>query len=244
MSERDQQSAAEASTLAAPRAAGAQPRFSLERLSSAFARLMGATSAAARHAQASPQVAVVAEEAMVDDVALPVTPRMIVEGMLFVGDAQGRPLTARQIASHIRDVTPAEVDELVAQLNETYRTDGAAYEIVAQGGGYQMRLRSDLAGVRERFRGRIRTARLTPQAIEVLSIVAYRPGVTVEELNRLRSAQSYAILSQLVRRELVRAERPKESPRVARYYTTARFNQLFGVSSPAELPRAEELADA
>ena len=43
----------------------------------------------------------------------------------------------------------------------------------------------------------------------MLSIVAYRQGVTGEELNKLRGSQSHAILAQLVRRQLVRVERPK-----------------------------------
>jgi chromosome segregation and condensation protein ScpB len=42
----------------------------------------------------------------------------------------------------------------------------------------------------------------------------------------------------------VRVERPKEGPRVARYHTTSRFNQLFGVGSPADLPRREDLDDS
>ncbi|MCC6494260.1 MAG: SMC-Scp complex subunit ScpB [Pirellulales bacterium] len=232
------------SAVGKPSATAAEgPKFSLERLSSAFARLMGAPPASARVGAPAPQVAI-ADDSIVEDDALPVTPPMIVEGMLFVGDAENRPLTARHIASHIRDVTPEEVEQIIAQLNEGYRQDGAAYEIVAQAGGYQLRLRPDLDRLRARFRGRVRAARLTPQALEVLAIVAYRQGVTVDELNRLRGTASYPILSQLVRRQLVRVERSSESARTARYYTTGRFNQVFGLSSVAELPRGEEVVDS
>lgn len=242
MNAEDPSTSRPASTPASKPAAAAQ-KFSLERLSSAFARLMGAAPTAARNSAGTPQVAVVTDDAITDDAALPVTPRMIVEGMLFVGDAADHPLTSREIASRIRDVTPGEVDEIVAQLNAGYRQDGAAYEIVALAGGYRLQLREDLRRIRDRFRGRVRAAKLSPQAIEVLSVVAYHQGVTVDELNKLRAAQSYPILSQLVRRQLVRVERPQESPRVARYYTTPRFNQLFSIASPAELPRGEELLD-
>lgn len=219
------------------------PKFSLERLSSAFARLMGARSIGSPGGAAAPQVAVEADDPVADDGALPVTPRMIVEGLLFVGDAEGRPLSNRQLAAHIRDVTPDEVDDIVRQLNAGYQRDGAAYEIAEHSGGYRLQLRNELSRVRDRFRGRVRAARLTPQALEVLAIVAYRQGVTVDELNRLRSVQSYAILCQLVRRQLVRVERSGPPARVARYFTTPRFNQLFGVASPEELPRGEEIVD-
>ena len=228
---------------AAP-ASGPPQRFSLERLSSAFARLMGATSTAEKAAVTKPQIAVEPDDAVDDDDALPVTPRMIVEGMLFVGGADGKSLTARAMASHMRNVSPEEVATLVDELNAAYRQDEAAYEIVIDAGAYRLQLRRDLGAMREQFRGQQRAATLTPAAIEVLSIVAYRQGVTTEELNKLRDSQSHAILAQLVRRQLVRVERGAEAPRVARYHTTERFNQLFGVSSAADLPRNEDLDDS
>ena len=220
-------------------------RFSLERLSSAFARLMGTTTAPAATA-GRPQIAVAADDELPDPTAdaVPVTPRMIVEGMVFVGAADGRPIASEAIAAHIRDVTPAEVDALIAELNEAYGRDGAAYEIVTDAAGHRMQLRADLAGVRMRFRGEQRAAKLTPPALEVLSVVAYRQPVTGEDVNRLRGSQSYAILAQLVRRQLVCVERPAIGSRAAHYRTTDRFNRLFGVASPADLPRSEELDDS
>jgi segregation and condensation protein B len=229
-----------------PPAIGKQPapRFSLERLSSAFARLMGATPAAGRAATTKPQVTVASDDDIESDDALPVTAQMIVEGMLFVGSADARAFTSREIASHIRDVDAAEVDAIVAQLNERYHDDETAYEITGDAAGYRLQLRPELGRMRDRVRGRTRVAKLTPAAIEVLSVVAYRQGVTGDELNRLRGSQSHAILAQLVRRQLVRVERPATAPRSARYHTTDRFNQLFGVKSPADLPRSEDLDDS
>lgn len=232
---------------AAPAAGAASAqRFSLERLSSAFARLMGAPAGSSpKAATAKPQIALLPEEeSEEDDDSLPVTPRMIVEGMLFVGNAEGRSLPSQKIAIHIRNVSAEEVDQIVADLNAAYRQDEAAYEIVADAGGYRLQLRGDLGILRDQFRGGQRAAKLTPAAIEALSIVAYRQGVSGEEVAKLRGSQSHAILAQLVRRGLVRVDRPAEAPRIARYHTTSRFNQLFGVSSPADLPRSEELDDS
>jgi segregation and condensation protein B len=219
-------------------------RFTLERLSSAFARLMGTTTSARK--AAAPQIAIAADDDLADPTAdaAPVTPRMIVEGMLFVGAADGRPLASREMAAHIRNVSPDEVDSLVAELNGAYQQEGAAYEIVAVDGGYRLQLRGDLAEVRQRFRGDVRAAKLTPAALEVLSVVAYKQPVTADDVNCLRGSQSYAILAQLVRRQLVRVERSAPASRSARYFTTDRFNRLFGVANPAELPRSEDLDDA
>jgi segregation and condensation protein B len=227
----------------APTSAPAPGRFTLERLSSAFARLMGTATPAK---QAAKQIALADDDALTDPTAdaAPVTPRMIVEGMLFVGAADGRPLASREIAAHIRNVSPEEVDSLVTELNRAYEQDGAAYEIVSLDGGHRLQLRSDLGEVRQRFRGEVRTAKLTPAALEVLSVVAYKQPVAAEDVNRLRGSQSYAILAQLVRRQLVRVERATQGPRGTRYFTTDRFNRLFGVAGPADLPRSEDLDDA
>jgi segregation and condensation protein B len=228
----------------APPSAPAAGRFTLERLSSAFARLMGTSTPARKAAQ--PQIAIAADDDLTDPTAdaAPVTPRMIVEGMLFVGAADGRPLASREIAAHIRNVPPEEVDSLVAELNRAYRQDGAAYEIATLDDGYRLQLRGDVAEVRQRFRGEVRAAKLTPAALEVLSVVAYKQPVSADDVNRLRGSQSYAILAQLVRRQLVRVERSTQAPRGTRYYTTDRFNRLFGVAGPADLPRSEDLDDA
>jgi segregation and condensation protein B len=219
-------------------------RFSLERLSSAFARLMGAPPAGDRNASSKPQVAVDPDGAIEDDNALPVTPRMIVEGLLFIGGPDDGDLTSRELASHVRDLQEEEVDRIVTQLNERYVEDETAYKIVGDASGYRLQLRQDLGPIRNRLRGRTRAAKLTPAAIEVLSVVAYRQGVTGDELNRLRGSQSHAILAQLVRRQLIRVERPATAPRAAKYHTTERFNQFFGISSPADLPHREDLDDS
>jgi segregation and condensation protein B len=223
----------------------AQGRFSLERLSSAFARLMGTTTSPAAK-PTRPQIAVESDDELIDPTAdaVAVTPRMIVEGMIFVGAGDGRPIPSAEIAGHVRNVTPVEVDAFVEELNDAYERAGAAYRIATDAAGHRMQLREDLASVRERFRGQQRAAKLTPSTLEVLSVVAYRQPVTSEEINKLRGTQSYAILAQLVRRKLVCVERPATGSRASRYRTTDRFNKLFNVGGPSDLPRSEDLADS
>ncbi|MBX3433785.1 MAG: SMC-Scp complex subunit ScpB [Pirellulales bacterium] len=221
----------------------AAPRFSIERLSSAFARLMGAPAGQPAVATAPPA----SDGTLVidDGEATPPTPQMIVEGMLFVGRADGSPLSAREIADPIRGVDAAEVDAIIAGLNQSYAAAGAPYEIVGESRGYRLRLRDEFASVRRRLRGETRAARLTPAAVEVLSLVAYRQGITINDIDRLRGHRSHSILAGLVRRELVRVERGRSDKGTveARYHTTERFNRAFRVASPADLPRSEDLDD-
>jgi segregation and condensation protein B len=176
-----------------------------------------------------------------DDAPCEINPRSILEAMLFVGTPGNQPLTAQQIAGLMRGVRPTEIDELVKELDDSYADDGRPYRIASQGTGYQLVLREEYEPVRDRFSGRIREARLSPAAIEVLSVIAYNEPLTADEVNRLRGTPSAPILAQLVRRRLVRIERPEAAPRTARYLTTDRFLKLFGINSLGELPRSLDL---
>ena len=170
-----------------------------------------------------------------------VTPRSILEAMLFVGNASGEPLTAKHVASLMRGVRAQEIDQLVDELNELYDAEGSPYRIVSAGSGYLLRLRDEYGRLRDKFHGRVREARLSQAAIDVLALVAYGQPVTREEIDRLRGKPSGSLLSQLVRRQLLRLERTETKPRTRQYYTTDRFLDLFGLDSLAELPQSQEL---
>jgi segregation and condensation protein B len=141
----------------------------------------------------------------------------------------------------MRGVRPAEVDDLVRELNQQYGESGCPYEIVSHGPGFVLSLRDEFSGLRDKFQGRLRQARLSPAALEVLALVAYNQPLTSEDVTRLRGRSSGPILSQLVRRQLLRIERPPTTPRGTRYFTTPRFLKLFGLESLDDLPRGQEL---
>jgi segregation and condensation protein B len=218
----------------------AQSRFSLHGLSAAFARLTD--SGSTEHL--APEIADALEEMEAPPATGEVlSPRMIVEGMLFVGNSEGGAITNRQMAASMRDVSPTEIDELISELNASYEQAGTPYEIVSAAAGYRMQIRERYDAVRQRFHGRVREAKLTPPAIEVLSVVAYRQPLTSEDVTKIRGSGSRVILNQLVRRGLLRIERPSAAPQKPVYRTTLRFNQLFRIDSPLDLPSSEDLDD-
>ena len=169
-----------------------------------------------------------------------VTPRTILEAILFVGHPTGEPLTSERIAGLMRGVRPAEIDDLVVELNAEYAREGAPYEILSVGPGYLLALRSEFAALRDAFYGRVREARLSQSAIDVLAIVAYHQPLPADEIDRLRGRPSGAILSQLVRRDLLCLERPADKKKKVEYRTTSRFLDLFGLEGLAELPRSQD----
>jgi len=170
-----------------------------------------------------------------------ISPRTILEAMLFVGHPANEPLTAKQVASLMRGVLPREIDELVRELNDTYAAEGTPYRIESEGAGYRLTLEREFAGLRDKFLGRVREARLAPTAVDVLAIIAYNQPIGRDEIDRLRNKPSGTILNQLVRRGLLRVDLPDERARRPIYYTTDRFLELFGLQSLDDLPRSQEI---
>ncbi|PHR92073.1 MAG: hypothetical protein COA78_33715 [Blastopirellula sp.] len=176
-------------------------------------------------------------EEVEDDCEL--SPRTILEAILFVGSADNEPLTTEHVASKMRGVQADEVADLIDQLNQSYAEEGSPYEIVASGTGYRMSLREEFAGLREKFYGKVREAKLSQPAIDVLSLVAYNQGITKDEVDAYRDKGSGPLLNQLIRRQLVRLERETQPKKITRYYTTERFLSMFHLSSLEDLPQPQ-----
>lgn len=171
-----------------------------------------------------------------------ISPRTILEAMLFVGNRDQRPLAAARAAELMRGVEPQEIAGLVGQLNQRYAANGCPYHVVYESGGYRLTLRKAFHPLRNRFYSRIRQARLSQAAVDVLAIVAHRQPLVSEQISQLRGKPSSHLLAQLVRRGLLRIERRQtERRRKTLYFTTDRFLKLFGLESLDDLPHSEEL---
>jgi segregation and condensation protein B len=232
-----------------PPAEAASPPLSLNRLRAAFAQMLGADSdqsaSASIEAPASQRESTKSHKHKVQLPAAAdpceISPRTVVEAMLFVGRADDCPFPARELAAAMRGVSPAEIESAVAELNQIYERDAAPYKITSSSEGYRLILCDDFTRMRDKFHGRLREAKLSPAAVEVLSIVAYHQPTTAEAINELRGASSGAALAWLVRRKLVRMDPPADRGGKPRYGTTDRFLRLFGLENVAALPRSEEL---
>lgn len=170
-----------------------------------------------------------------------ITPRAILEAMLFVGHPENQALESSLVASLMRGVSTQEVDELIEELNAEYAAAGAPYIIESFGAGYRMVLREPFGPLADRFLGRVREAKLTQGAVDVLAVVAYNQPITRDEVDRLRGRASGAILAQLIRRDLLKLERRDGERRQIYYSTTPRFLELFGLETLDDLPRSQDL---
>ena len=168
-----------------------------------------------------------------------VTPRQVVEALLFVG---GVALPARKIADVVSGSTSIEdVQQWVDELNALYDEQGRPYRIELGDGGYQMRLRSEFEKVRLRVYGiGPREVKLSQDVLEVLSFVAYSQPVTEDELAALGRAGIPGVIRQLLRRELIQIQRNEQNE--LQYVTAPRFLELFGLRSMHDLPLPGDFA--
>ena len=170
-----------------------------------------------------------------------VTPREILEALLFVG---GEPLTTRKLIGVLRDEFTAEfIESQIDGLNAQYTREGRPYEIRLAEGGYRMTLREDFERIRRKTYGLgPKEVKLSQEAIEVLAVIAYHQPLTAAEIDQLGKPGSSSVVRQLLRRELVAVERTTGKTRDVTYRTTPRFLSLFGIRNLNELPRHEQVA--
>lgn len=81
---------------------------------------------------------------------------------------------------------------------------------------------------------------MSQAAIDVLALVAYQQPLTAEQIHKFRGKPSRHVLAHLVRRGLLRIERPEKNRRTPHYFTIERFLRLFNLESLDDLPRSEE----
>ena len=166
---------------------------------------------------------------------VPPSPEQIVEAMLFVG---GPPLTSAVACSAVRGLTADRFQLAVDTLNKKYRDQNRPYAVHPRDGGHVLAITPKHRPLRERLFGGPREARLSPPAIDVLAVVAYRQPVGKAEVDAVRGTDSGGTLRQLVRLGLVAVQhRADAQTREVRYGTTLRFLQVFGLHSLDELPR-------
>lgn len=110
-------------------------------------------------------------------------------------------------------------------------------------GGYTLMTVPEVGEVVGRLAKGPAIERISPAALETLSIVAYRQPVTKAEIEAIRGVQAGPILRSLVDRGLARVTGRADVPgHPLQYGTTKDFLDRFGLMGLDELPRDAELA--
>jgi segregation and condensation protein B len=161
------------------------------------------------------------------------------EAVLFLAKEA---LSARRLAqlANLTDGTQART--MLGELSRTYQQSGSAFTVEQVAEGYRLLVRPQFAPwVRQLTPGE-NDWKLTPPALDTLTVVAYRQPVLRAEIEAIRGVGSGELLRQLIERDLLRiVGRSSELGRPLLYGTTKRFLQTFGLRSLEDLPLADEL---
>jgi len=158
-----------------------------------------------------------------------------IECLLF---ASTEPLTRERLAE-VLEAAPEQVDEGLAELRT--RLEGRGLQVVGLAGGYHLATRPEHATCVHRLL-QPPPARLSPQALEALALIAYRQPITRPEVDAVRGVNSQHAMASLMEKGLVTTVGRKDAPgRPVLYATTPHFLSTFGLRELGELPSLERL---
>jgi segregation and condensation protein B len=173
----------------------------------------------------------------------------IIEALLFASDSPLSPDKIQAVisakggsASGAKEITLDQIEEIINSLNEKYRMGGHSFVIKKIAKGYQMYTLPDFAPWIKALFSHNRREKLSPQALEVLAIVAYKQPIVKSDVDRLRGVNSEGPIFTLLDRKLITIVGRKPAPgRPLLYGTTQEFLTHFGLKDLDDLPRIEEL---
>lgn len=161
------------------------------------------------------------------------------EAVLLVADGA---LPARKLAQFATLADPAEVKDLIRQLNDAYDRVQSPYRVEQVATGFRLMTRPQFAQWLDKLHNRQAESKLSPPMLETLSIVAYRQPITRAEIERIRGVQAAEMLKQLMERGLVKIGGEDDSlGRPFLYVTTRRFLETYGLRDLDALPMAAKL---
>ncbi len=155
------------------------------------------------------------------------------EAILFtMGDA----VEADRMAAAL-EITTAELQELMAELMDTYQSEDRGIQIMPVGDKYQMCTKVSQYDTLIKLCHVPQKHVLTDVLLETLSIIAYKQPVTKSDIEAIRGVSCDFAVNKLIDYHLVCELGRLDAPgRPILFGTTDDFLRCFGVTSLDELP--------
>lgn len=158
-----------------------------------------------------------------------------IEALLFYTT---EPMTAKKIAK-ILGKKESEVQQTFDELEASFTDRGIA--LVRNDDTVMLGTHPDAHGIIEQLRKAELGGALTRAAVETLTIVTYRNGITKSEIDYIRGVNSNFILRNLMMRGLVERTPNPADKRSPLYKPTMDTLSYLGITSVRELPDFENL---
>ena len=158
------------------------------------------------------------------------------EAVLF---ASGEPVSMESL-KEILGIDAENLRELAAAYSKQLEERGSGLQLQQVAGGWQLVTKAQYFHYVERL-SEERDKRLSPAAMETLSIVAFKQPITKQEIEHIRGVRIEKIMSKLLEMELIRELGRKDTiGRPILYGTTDTFLQCFGLNDISDLPELPE----
>ncbi|MCO4754279.1 MAG: SMC-Scp complex subunit ScpB [Bacteriovoracaceae bacterium] len=162
-----------------------------------------------------------------------------IETIIFMSD---KPVTLQKIKTQIDSDLPLRVvHESIARLQEEYEKKHHGIRLMEVAQGYQFRTKATYSKlVQNMFK--VSSMQLSPTALEVLAIIAYKQPISKTSVESIRGVDSSHIVRQLMDKRLVRITgRSEEMGRPSLFGTTNEFLEIFNLNEVTDLPSESEL---
>ncbi|AUN96874.1 SMC-Scp complex subunit ScpB [Bacteriovorax stolpii] len=162
-----------------------------------------------------------------------------IETIIFMSD---KPVSIQKIKSLIDAEMPLKVvHEALQRLQAEYEQKHHGLRLLEVAEGYQYRTKATYSKyVQDIFK--INSLVLSPTALEVLAIIAYKQPCSKVEVDKIRGVDSGHIVRALMDKRLVKVTgRSDELGRPVLYGTTPEFLEVFNLPDLAALPPEHEL---
>ncbi len=172
----------------------------------------------------------------------------IIEALIFSSDdslGSGEIINAiKGIDGEEIEITAKDIENVVDQLNTKYSEGNQSFSIVKVANGYLFATSEEYAKYVGYLSSEKTRRRLSPAALETLSIVAYKQPITKPELETIRGVNSDHIINSLLEKNLITIKGRSESiGRPLLYATTDEFLKYFGLNTLSDLPKPREIEE-
>ena len=139
--------------------------------------------------------------------------------------------------------TPEQVEAAIQAISEKYNSEFYAFEMVESGGGWQFLTKKEYHKTIAQLNGDKFLKKLSVASIETLSIIAYKQPVTKSEIELIRGVNCDYAVQKLLEKDLIIISGRKEDAvgKPLIYATSKSFMDYFGINSPEDLPKINEI---
>ena len=141
-------------------------------------------------------------------------------------------------------IDPTQVKIIIDSLVDEYEERDGGIRLAELSNGYQFVTNARLAEQLRHALGLRRRESLSKGMLETLAIIAYKQPLGIADVDELRGVSSRMMVTNLVKRNLVKPVGRQDIPgRPFAYGTTDEFLRYFGLNKLSDLPKLSEIKE-